>query len=78
MAADGWFYAPWYVAGWFPPVWFAPADESHLVPQEIAPGGARRRRVTALPGWYVPQNTPIPVSRLPDEDEATLICLGGL
>jgi len=77
MAADGWF-SQWFAGAWFPPVWFAPADEAHLLPEERATtGGTRRKRVTALPGWYVPQNPPMPAPRLTEEDEATLLCHGG-
>lgn len=79
MAVEpGWFYQ-WYADGWFPPVWFAPADDEHLTPPERATtGGARRRPIKALPGWYTPKNQPIPAQRLTDEDEATLICIGAL
>lgn len=76
MAADGWF-SQWFAGAWFQPVWFAPADDEHLTPEERATtGGARRKRVTALPGWYVPQNTPIPAPHRPDDEAAALLCMG--
>lgn len=79
MAVEpGWFYQ-WYADNWFPPVWFAPADDEHLVPTERATtGGTRRKRITALPGWYTPQNQPMPAPRLQDEEEAALMCIGAL
>jgi hypothetical protein len=76
MAADGWF-SQWFAGAWFPPVWFAPADDEHLTPEERATtGGTRRKRVTAMPGWYVPKNPPIPAPAQPDEEEAALMCMG--
>lgn len=37
---EGWF-GSWFANGWFPSVWFAPADETHLLPEELrsAPDG---------------------------------------
>lgn len=53
-------------------------DVINRPPQPTTTGGTRRRRVTALPGWYVPKNPPVTAPRLTDEDEATLLCHGGL
>lgn len=44
----------------------------------MRPGGTRRKRITALPGWYTPQNPPAPAAYRPDDEEAALMCIGAL
>jgi hypothetical protein len=71
-----WFYQ-WFADAWFPPVWFAPADEEHLVEDEIVKVGGvpdrpkKRRR----PGMiYNPQPVIEPRRAPREEDEALLLC----
>ena len=80
MAADGWF-SQWFAGAWFPPVWFAPADEEHLVEEEIAKVGGtpdrpkkRRRR----PGMIYNPQPVIEPRRPPCEEAEALLLFGAL
>lgn len=75
MAVDQGWFPDWYAGGWFPSVWFAPADESHLVAEEIRPGGKRRPRVTRMPQWvHAPLPIPADPPPPPDDEDALLLC----
>lgn len=84
MAANQGWFGEWYAGGWFPSVWFAPADESHLLPDELAPPpGAGAQAPVLIDDSHLTSRgrrrvIPFPDPVKPVEDDEALLLTGAL